>query len=300
MSGYDVLLFVGATTLVAAIVTLFLFQSTAARFERRINRRSRTLEGPVPGHRSLSSIGLNTESAKVTPRPVRPTNHQPDTNTEPSFLDYVQELAPYAVLTPSGPSSNDEATLSSLHTIQARSAALHADAQQDQSVGPEPLLTGGPPPLRHPSKRAASELQQEQGPATSRAKSKMEKAGGADSIPPSSAPAAGAEPTIAPKTATSKRTKRASAQAERNATAQRGPEVTSPDALADSASLDLLDALQAGQSASSLSQDSGLPDILAGLNEPDAGIQGLTDDLSDIDGGGLPTPAPKTPQKSRR
>jgi len=81
----------------------------------------------------------------------------------------------------------------------------------------------------------------------------------------------------------SKRPKRANAQAP-------------PDAPADLPSLDLLDALQ----PSEIGQDGGLPDIFAGLNEAEAGIQGLPDDLSDIDGGGLPTPPPKTPQRSRR
>ncbi len=111
----------------------------------------------------------------------------------------------------------------------------------------------------------------------------------ADSISPSSAPAAEtAEPTIAPKTTPSKRAKRANAQAERTGTAHRGPNQASPDALP---SLDLLDALQPSDIGGSLSPDGGLPDIFAGLNEAEAGIQGLSDDLSDIDGGGLPSTA---------
>jgi len=65
-------------------------------------------------------------------------------------------------------------------------------------------------------------------------------------------------------------------------------------------SLDLLDALQLSDFGGKLGQDGSLPDIFAGLNEADASIQGLTDDLSDIDGGGLPEPPQKTPQKSRR
>jgi hypothetical protein len=50
----------------------------------------------------------------------------------------------------------------------------------------------------------------------------------------------------------------------------------------------------------STSQEPGVLDIFAGLTEAEAGIQGLTDDLSDIDGGGLPSAPQKTPQKSRR
>jgi hypothetical protein len=301
VSGYDVLLFVGATTLVAAIITLFLFQSTAAKFERRINRRSHTLEGPVPGHRSLSSIGLNTESARAAQGSSRPSTRQPAGYMEPPATNSMQELGPSTLTALLAPPLAGDTKLNSLQTIRARSAALHSDEQGEQSTGPKPPTPAGTPPVQRLPKRTVSEVEQEQGPATPHAKSRPEKARGADSTTTSSASIAdAAEPTITPKATTSKRAKRASAQSERNATAQRGPEHASPDALADSASLDLLDALQASENGSSLSQDGGLPDIFAGLNEAEAGIQGLTDDLSDIDGGGLPAPAPKTPQKSRR
>jgi hypothetical protein len=297
VSGYDVLLFVGATTLVAAIVTLFAFQITAAKFERRMNARSRTLEGPVPGRRSLSTIGLNTESARSTPRSSRPPTRQPATSMELP-TDTIQELGPSTLPPPSTPSPSKEAELNSLQTIRARSASLHADAQPQQSAGLNTLTPPGTPPVQRLPKRPVSELEQEQGPAAPHAKSRPQKAGGADSISPSSAPAAEtAEPTIAPKTATSKRAKRANAQAERTGTAHRGPNQASPDALPG---LDLLDALQPSDIGGSLSPDGGLPDILPGLNEAEAGIQGLNDDLSDIDGGGLPSPAQRTPQKSRR
>jgi hypothetical protein len=297
VSGYDVLLFVGATTLVAAIVTLFAFQMTAAKFERRMNGRSRTLEGPVPGRRSLSTIGLNTESARSTPRSSRPPTRQPATSMGLP-TDTIQELGPSTLPPLSTLSLSKEAELNSLQTIRARSASLHADAQPQQSAGLNTLTPPGTPPVQRLPKRPVSELEQEQGPAAPHAKSRPQKAGGADSISPSSAPAAEtAEPTIAPKTTPSKRAKRANAQAERTGTAHRGPNQASPDALP---SLYLLDALQPSDIGGSLSPDGGLPDIFAGLNEADAGIQGLTDDLSDIDGGGLPTAAPKTPQKSRR
>ena len=297
MSGYDVLLFVGATTLVAATVTLFVFQTTAAKFERRMNCRSRTLEGPVPGRRSLSTIGLNTESARGVPRSSRPPARQPATSIGLA-RDTIQELGPSNLPAPSTPSLSKEAELNSVQTLRARSASLHADAQPEQSAGPRNLTPAGTPPVQRLPKRPVSEPDQEQGPATPHAKSRPQKAGGADSISPSSAPAAEtADPTIAPKTTPSKRAKRANAQAERTGTAHRGPNQASPDALP---SLDLLDDLQPSDIGGSLSPDGGLPDIFAGLNEADAGIQGLTDDLSDIDGGGLPTAAPKTPQKSRR
>ncbi len=177
VSGYDVLLFVGATTLVAAIVTLFAFQMTAAKFERRMNRRSRTLEGPVPGRRSLSTIGLNTESARSTPRSSRPPTRQPATSMGLA-TDTIQELGPSTLPAPSTLSLSKEAELNSLQTIRARSASLHADAQPEQSAGPRPLTPAGTPPVQRLPKRPVSELEQEQGPATPHAKSRPQKAGG--------------------------------------------------------------------------------------------------------------------------
>ena len=283
MSGSSVLLFVGTTTLVAAVVTLCAFQITAAKMERRINRRSDTLEGPVPGHRSLSSIGINTESARSAPRPSRAPARQSAASMGAS-TDIPQAIGPSTPPAPSTPSLAGESQLNSLQTIRARSAALHTDIQTDQSAAPRSLTPSGIPPAQRLPRRSVSEPEQDQGPAIPRAKSRLEKGGGVDSISPSSAPAAEtAAPTIAPKTPMSKRPKRANAQAP-------------PDAPADLPSLDLLDALQ----PSEIGQDGGLPDIFAGLNEAEAGIQGLPDDLSDIDGGGLPTPPPKTPQRSRR
>ena len=284
MSGSSILLFVGTTTLAAAVITLCAFQMTAAKLERRMNRRSRTLEGPVPGRRSLSSIGLNTQSARSTPPSSRPSTRQPATSME-AFKDTEQEPGASTLRASSTPSLAKDAKLNSPQTIRARSASLHTEAQPDQSTGPKPLTPAGTPPVQRPPKRLVSELEQEQGPAMPHAKSRPDKAGGADTTSPSSAPAAeAAEPTIAPKTNTSKRAKRASAQA-------------STDTLP---SLDLLATLQPSEIGGSPSRDGGLPDIFAGLNDAEAGIQGLSDDLSDIDSGGLPGPAHKTPQKSRR
>lgn len=297
MSGSDALLLVGATTLIAAILTLFAFQMTAAKSERRMNRRSRTLEEPVPGRRALSTIGLNTESTQRSPRPYRPPVRQPATHLGPP-TDDTEELDPTNLTAQSVPSPAKESGLNSLQTIRARSAALHADAQPDQSAAPKPLTPVGSPPVQRLPKRPVSETDQEQGPATPHGKTRPDKAGGAVSASQSSEPAV--EPTIPPKTTTSKRAKRVNAQPERIGTAHRGPDRVSANAIPDSPSLDLLDALQASEIGASFGRDSVLPDIFAGLNEAEAGMQGLPDDLTDIDGGGLPTPAPKTPQKSRR
>lgn len=62
--------------------------------------------------------------------------------------------------------------------------------------------------------------------------------------------------------------------------------------------MDLLAALQPGDIAS-LGQDVNMPDMLPGLDELDSGAQSLGNDLSDIDGGGLPS-TPKSSQKSKR
>ena len=298
MSGSDVLLFVGTTTLVAAIVTLFAFQMTAAKFERRMNRRSRTLEGPVPGRRALSSIGLNTESARSARPPSRPQRQQPTAPLEQpdgSLLDLASSF-PWA---PLDPSPTGETKLNSLHTIRARSEALHTDGQSGEPAGakPEPptdaLAAQGLP------RRAVSD--QEQGPPAPRAAAGQAKPARVGGPPTSSKPTPeqGAQ-TTAPKTPSSKRSRRTNTQAERTGTARRGLDQPSPDAPADPSSLDLLDDLQASDIGGSLSRDSALPDIFAGLTEAEAGIQGLADDLSDIDGGGLPIATPKTPQRSRR
>lgn len=264
--------------------------------QRRINRRSDTLEGPVPGHRSLSSIGINTERARSAPRSPRPPTRQPATPMGP-HRDTIQELRPSTPPAPSTPFLAEDATLNSLQTIRARSAALHSDAQPQQSAGLKSLTPAGIPPVERLPRRSVSEPEQDQGPATPRAKSRPEKAGGADSIAPSSAqtlePAA---PSTAPKTSSSKRAKRAIAQSERPEVVHQSPS----DALADPTSLELLATLQPGEIGGSPGPDSGLPDVFAGLNDAEAGIQGMTDDLSDIDGGGLPEPPQKAPQKSRR
>jgi hypothetical protein len=64
--------------------------------------------------------------------------------------------------------------------------------------------------------------------------------------------------------------------------------------------LELLDTLQSSMVGGSPNQEDGILDIFAGLSEAEVGLHDLTDDLNDIDSGGLPTAAPKTPQKSRR
>jgi hypothetical protein len=299
VSGSDILLLVGGTALVAAIVTLFAFQMTAAKIERRLNRRSRILEGPVPGCRSLSTIGLKIESTRGTIPASRRSTRQPAVPVEPAN-DSRQESEPSTLLASLTPLPAKEARLNSLQTIRSRSASLHTDAQPDQSTGPKLSTLPRAPSAQRLSKRPASDVEPEQGPAAPQAKSRPDKARGADNGPPSSEPTAAAEPTIAPKTPTSKRPKRANGQAERVGSAHRRSDQAPTDVPADLPSLDLLDALQPSDVGGSLSRDSDLPDLLVGLNETDAGIQGLADDLSDIDGGGLPAPTPKTPQKSRR
>jgi hypothetical protein len=205
--------------------------------------------------------------------------------------EIAQSTAPVLAI----PFLTEEDRLNSLQTIRARSEALHNDIESDQSAGPNYQTALGTIPGQRPPKRSVSEVDQEQGPATPDAKIRTQKPGRAESLPPSSAQASQTtEPRIAAKVTTSKRGKRNSAQADRTGTAHRSPDRASPD------SLDLLDSLQPSDIGGSLGPDSVLPDIFAGLNEADTGIEGLTDDLSDIDGGGLPTAVPKTPQKSRR
>jgi hypothetical protein len=289
VSVSSILLFVGGTTLVAALVTLCAFQINAAKLERRINRRSRTLEGPVPGHRSLSSIGLNADAVRRNPSSFGLQGPK-----SPGAVglrkDGSQEPRP-------SPSPVKEARLNSLQTIQARSAALHGDGQQAKPANPKPLTLAQSQVAQRQSKRDGSDQEPEQGLAERQPKRGTEKAGNTDSIPLSSASAVepGAQ-TVAPKTPASKRAKRAGVQAERIESSH----PSSDQALSDAAGSESAGPLQSSGIGGPLSQEDGLPDIFAGLNEADAGTLGLIDDLSDIDSGGLPGAARKIPQKSKR
>jgi hypothetical protein len=190
-----------------------------------------------------------------------------------------------------------EARLNSLQTIQARSAALHGDSQQAKPENPKPLTLAQSQVAQRQSKRDGSDQEPEQGLAERQPKRGTEKAGNTDSIPLSSAPAVdpGAQ-TVAPKTPASKRAKRAGVQAERIESSH----PISDRAPSDAAGPESAGALQSSGIGGPLSQEDGLPDIFAGLNEADAGNLGLIDDLSDIDSGGLPGAAHKIPQKSKR
>lgn len=293
MSVSSILLFVGATTLVAALVTLCAFQINAAKLERRINRRSRTLEGPVPGHRSLSSIGLNADAIRKSPSSTISQGVQSTGPVGPRH-ESLREPRPSALPVPPTPLRGREAKLNSLQTIQARSAALHGDNQQAEAATPQPSMRAQGQPVGRQLRRDAVDQEPEQGLAARQPKSGTERAGNAD---PAVEPGA---QTVAPKTPAFKRTKRTGVQAERSesshATLDQAPSV----APADVVDLEAAAALQLGGIGGPASQDDGLPDIFAGLNEADAGTLGLIDDLSDIDGGGLPGAGQKIPQKSRR
>ncbi|MDM7998992.1 MAG: hypothetical protein QUS33_03060 [Dehalococcoidia bacterium] len=293
MSGTDVLLFVVATALVAAIATLFAFQITATRLERRMRGRSRVLEEPVPGRRCLSTIGLSNECERNTTPSDRSHSRQPANSGDPHAND-LEDME----LATSLPLTGGEDRLNSLQTIRSRSASLKNDLEPSQSAEPEPLTTAASPPPKRVQKRPASEVEQEQGTPAPRAKSRPERPPTGDTALPSIGPnAEPGAPTVAPKTSGSKRARRAGPQAERPETTRR-PNQASADTLADVPSLDLLANLQPGDIAS-LGQDANMPEMLLGLDEPDPGTQSLGNDLSNIDGGGLPT-TPKTSPKSRR
>jgi hypothetical protein len=215
--------------------------------------------------------------------------------------DSVQEASPSALPAPSTPPFVRDAKLNSLQTIRARTAALNTDDQTGKPANPKPSTLAQAQPAQRLPKRDASDQEIEQGLAARQPKSSMEKAGSADSMTSSSAPAVepGAQ-TVAPKTPASKRAKRAGVPTERigspNPSSDQGPSV----APADSAGPEFAGALQSSGIGGPVSQDDGLPDIFAGLNEADAGTLGPIDDLSDIDSGGLPGAARKIPQKSKR
>ena len=271
MSGYSVFLYVGVTTLAAAIVMLCGLQIAAIRMDRKKNRRSRMLEGPVPGCRSLSSIGLNNQSAR-TATVSAGRQRQQATAPRQTPQDDNQGPGPKTPTTSALPPLTKEANLNSLQTIRARSAALQTDGQSGKPAEPKPLMPAHAPSTQRPGTREIPV--QEQGLA---------------------APSTGT--ATVQKTPTSKRAKRANAQIE---TAKPGSDQAPADALADLGSLELLDTLQASPVGGSANQEDSMLDIFAGLNEAEVGLHDLTDDLNEIDGGGLPTAAPKTPQKSRR
>jgi len=298
VSGSSVLLYVGATTLAAAIVTLCGFQITAIRMDRKKSRRSRTLEGPVPGRQSLSSIGLNTQTERSTPsssgyhgqRPTTPAGIPTDNSRKPGLpTSDTSQL----------PSPTKETKLNSLQTIRARSAALHTDSQPGKPANPKSLMPAYAPSTQRPGTRALPV--REQGSAAPHATSSLEQQEKVDRTP-SNAGLAGDStgPATIQKTPTSKRAKRVNAQTEPIETAHPGSDQVPADVLADPGGLELLDMLQSSVVGGSPDQEDVMLDIFAGLSEAEVGLHDLTDDLNDIDGGGLPTATPKTAQKSRR
>jgi hypothetical protein len=298
VSGSSVLLYVGATTLAAAIVTLCGFQITATKMDRERSRRPRTLEGPVPGRQSLSSIGLNTQTGRSTPSSSR---HQGQRPTTPAGIpkDNSQKPGLSTSDTSQLPPPAKETKLNSLQTIRARSAALQPDGQPGKPANPKSLMPAYAPSTQRPGTRALPV--QEQGSAAPHATSRSEQQENVDRTP-SNAGLAGdsTAPATIQKTLTPKRAKRANTQTEPIETAHPNTDQAPADALADPADLELLDTLQSSPIGGSTNQEDGMLDIFAGLSEAEVGLHDLTDDLNDIDGGGLPAAAPKTPQKSRR
>ena len=302
MSGFSVLLYVGATTLAAAIVTLCGFQITAIRMDRKRSQRPRTLEGPVPGRLSLSSIGLNTQSARSTPSS---SGHHGQRPTTPAGIptDNSQKAGLPTSDTSQLPPPTKETKLNSLQTIRARSAALQSDGHAGKPAEAKPLMPGYAPSNQRPGTRALPAP--EQGSAALRATSGSKQPENVDRTPSNAGPDGDSTgPAIMQKTPTSKRAKRAGAPTGQIETAHPGPDKAPSDALADPGSLELLDLIQLSPAGDSPLptpvQEGEILDIFAGLNEAELGLHDLTDDLNDIDSGGLPTAAPKTAQKSRR
>ena len=298
MSGSSVLLYVGATTLAAAIVTLCGFQITAIRMDRKRSQRPRTLEGPVPGRQSLSSIGLNTQAGRSTPsssghqgqRPITTAGIPRDNTPKPGLpTSDTSQLPP----------PTKETQLNSLQTIRARSAALHTDSQPGKPANPKSLLPAYAPSTQRPGTRAIPV--REHGSGAPHATSSSQQQAKVDRSPSDAGLAEDSTvPAAIQKTPTSKRSKRANAQTGPIETARPGSDQAPADLLADPVGLDLLDTLQSTVVGGFPNQEDGMLDIFAGLTEAEVGLYDLTDDLNDIDSGGLPTAAPKTAQKSRR
>jgi len=298
MSGSSILLYVGATTLAAAIFTLCGFQITAIRMDRKKSRRSRTLEGPVPGRQSLSSIGLNRPTARDT-RSTSSLQGQPTSAHQQTLTESNPGPQPNKWAVPPSPQPVKDAQLNSLQTIRARSAALHNDSQSGKPANPKSLIPAYAPSTQRPGTRAVPV--QEQGSAATRATSSSQQQEKVDRTPPNAGqPGNSTGQATIQKTPTSKRAKRASAQTGPIETAHPGSDQAPADVLADPGGLELPDTLQSSMVGGSPNQEDGILDIFAGLNEAEVGMQGLTDDLSDIDSGGLPGAAPKIPQRSRR
>jgi hypothetical protein len=296
VSGYSVFLYVGATTLAAVIVTLCAFKITATRMDRQKSRRSHMLEGPVPGRQSLSSIGLNNQST----RSALSSCHQGQRAAPPSRTSTHNDQRP-------GPPTSGtsrlqpktETRLNSLQTIRARSAALQSDVEPGKLADPKPLMPVYAPSTQRPGTRPLP--LGGQGTPPTRATGIPAQPGNTDRTSSHAGPAAAsAGPAIAQETPLSKRAKRANPQAE---IPQSRSDQPPADALPNVVDLQMLDALQPSPAGDSLlpppSQEDGMLDILAGLDEAD-GIHDLTQDLDDIDGGGLPGAGQRSLQKSRR
>lgn len=298
MSGSSVLIYVGATTLAAAIVTLCGFQITAIKMDRKRSRRSRTLEGPVPGRQSLSSIGLNRPTTRDT-RSTSSLQGQPTSAHQQTPTDSNPQPQPNKWAVPPSPQPVKDAQLNSLQTIRARSAALQSDGPPGKPANTKSLLPAYAPSTQRPVTRAVPV--QAQGSATTRATSSSQQQEKVDRTPLNAGqPGDSRGPATIQKTPTSKRAKRANTQAGPIETAHPGSDQAPADVLTDPGGLELLDTLQSSMVGGSPNQEDGILDIFAGLSEAEVGLHDLTDDLNDIDSGGLPTAAPKTAQKSRR
>jgi hypothetical protein len=254
------------------------------------------LEGPVPGHRSLSSIGLNNQSMRSAS-----SWHQGQRAAAPSRTPTHNSQRPGPPT--SGTSQiqpNTETRLNSLQTIRARSAALQSDVEPGRLADPRPLMPAYAPSTQRPGTRPLP--QGGQGTPPTRATRILERRGNADRTSSQAGPAgASAGPAIAQETPLSKRAKRANPQPE---TAQSRSDQPPADALPSVGDLQMLDALQPSPAAESLppppGHEDGMLDILTGIGEAELGLHDLTEDLNDIDSGGLPSAAQRTPQKSRR
>lgn len=299
MSGSSVFLCVTATTLAAVFVTLCAFQISAVSMEHKRRRRSRPLEGPVPGRQCLSSIGLNNETGNGDASSTGVQNQQA-TAYEQTPTDGNRKQQSKTRSASSSQALSEEAKLNSLQTIRARSAALQTDNQTGKSTAPKPVTPARTAPAQRQGTHGSA-VREQAGSAPQEARSEPERPEKADSTRPSSGPATDTPaPSLPQKASTSKRAKRGSSQPEPIEATPPGSDQPA-DTLAGPGSPELPDMLPSSSSAGPGNPEGGIPDIFAGLNEAEVEVSDLTDELNDIDGGGLPTPPPpKTPQKSKR
>lgn len=271
MSPYLICALVATSTLAAAVIACCCFQAVTAK--ARKGRRPLTLAESRPNSRRLSSIPLEDQAISGG----SPYRHEPQRSLTDRRAQSNSQERPLPSVSNAAPSQHPttESKLNSIQTIQARSAALKRDNKPAGRVEP-----GSSTQVKAPSEQGLQEHTETQ----------PEHCQG---TPPSADAVAGTPTASLPPTC--KETESADAVCHD----------TDPPC-EQQGIIEGADDIQTMGSPGRLEPVDGLPqstETSQGVDwaHSDKARSGLPDtDLSDIDGGSLPTSTQKTLQKSRR